>query len=167
MRQVRFLTSLTLLCLIVPTFTWGQNATGGPGQHAQKCAALADLKLPDTTIIKAETVAAGAFAPARPFPEGPIGGFEFVPARVFRSSAESPRSPDHRKTRKLNSKFGCLPLRSGMGNLSASATEAFPERSTTCYWTQRFPVATPRLRRIPVTTVAPGTQASHWVIRRR
>jgi feruloyl esterase len=76
MRRVATLLSLTLLCLIVPTFSPAQNAPSGPSPspEAQKCFALADLKLPNTTITKAETVAAGAFAPLGPFPEGPLGG---------------------------------------------------------------------------------------------
>jgi feruloyl esterase len=60
-----------------------ENPTGklSPSLESQKCAALADLKLPDTTITKAETVAAGAFAPPYPFPVGPLGGFQFVAAK--------------------------------------------------------------------------------------
>lgn len=45
------------------------------------CKSLTALKLPDTTIIRAETVAAGAFAPPEPFLVGPVGGFEFVAAK--------------------------------------------------------------------------------------
>ena len=74
MRRFATLISLSLVCLIAPTFSAAQNATGGPGAEAQKCAALADLKLPDATITTVETVAAGAFAPLGPFPEGPLGG---------------------------------------------------------------------------------------------
>jgi len=86
MRRVATRISLSLVCLIVPTFTAAQKAPSrrSPSPEAQKCAALADLKLPDTTITKAETVAAGAFAPMGPFPEGPLGGLgglQFVAAK--------------------------------------------------------------------------------------
>jgi feruloyl esterase len=85
MRRAPSLTSLTLLCMAITSSAAAQNAPGGlPNPETQKCAALADLKLPDTTITTAETIAAGAFAPLGPFPEGPLGGLgrlQFVAAK--------------------------------------------------------------------------------------
>ena len=85
MRCTPSLTSLTLLCMAITSSAAAQNAPSGlPSRETQKCAALADLKLPDTTITTAETVAAGAFAPIGPFPEGPLGGLgrlQFVAAK--------------------------------------------------------------------------------------
>ena len=86
MRRVATLISLSMVCMIVPTFTAAQNAPShrAPSPEAQKCASLADVKLPDATISTAETVAARAFAPLGPFPEGPLGGLgrlQFVAAK--------------------------------------------------------------------------------------
>lgn len=45
------------------------------------CERLNALKLPDTMITKAETMAGGAFAPPEPSPVGRLGALEFVAAK--------------------------------------------------------------------------------------
>lgn len=50
--------------------------------RATTCESLGGLKLPDATILLAQTVAAGEFIPSTPFPAtGPRGGLTFVSAQ--------------------------------------------------------------------------------------
>jgi hypothetical protein len=52
MRRVATLISLSLVSLMVPTFTAAQNAPShrSSSPEAQKCAALSDLKLPNQNM---------------------------------------------------------------------------------------------------------------------
>jgi feruloyl esterase len=66
---------LATVGIVVPSSIAGAAAT---------CESLSALKLPDTTIILAQRIAAGAFTPPTPFPTaGPNGGFTFVSANAL------------------------------------------------------------------------------------
>src|SRR5579864_2645572 len=95
---------------------------------AQLYGGVAALKIPNTTITLAETVAAGDFVPSAPLPPaGPVGGLvlgsskdlpEFCRVAAVSKPTQNPRS---------SSRFGCL--RIGMASSSASAMEAWVDRS--------------------------------------
>ncbi len=58
------------------------NMLSSPGSAAATCESLTSLKLPDTAIRFAQTVAAGALNPPSSFPApGPRGGLTFVSAK--------------------------------------------------------------------------------------
>ncbi len=74
---------ITVLAVGASFLALGQTKSDKTNQNtAQSCMSLTSLKLPNTTIVLAQHVAAGTFTPPRPFPAaGPRGGLPVVAAK--------------------------------------------------------------------------------------
>ena len=97
---------------------------------AGSCESLSALKLPDTTITMAQSVAAGGFSPPTTGGGRSRHTARYPPSAAWPRRSRRPRIPTSR------SKCGCR-RPDGTGNTRPSATADGPARSATARWLER------------------------------